>query len=154
MKKKVNPIPKGYHTVTPYLTVEGVARLIEFLKKAFGARLKERMIRSDGSIGHTEVVIGDSVVMMGDATEKYKAAPGKIYLYVKNTDLFYKKALAAGAASTMEPQDMFWGDRNAGVKDPFGNEWWIATHKEDVPPKEMKKRAESYFKKLSQTPTG
>ena len=139
--KKVNPIPKGYHTVTPYLTVEGVARLIEFLKKAFGAREKERMPRPDGTIGHAEVVIGDSVVMMGDTTEKYKAAPGKIYLYVKNTDAFYKSALAAGASSTMEPQDMFWGDRYGMVTDPFGHSWSFATHIEDVSPEEMHKRA-------------
>ncbi len=151
---KVSPIPKGYHTVTPYLTVDGVAKLIEFLKKAFDAKEKERMTRPDGTIGHAEVKIGDSMVMMGDATAVYKAAPGKIYLYVKNTDAFYRRALAAGATSTMEPQDMFWGDRNAGVKDPFGNEWWIATHKENVPPKEMKKRSEAYFKKLSQGSTG
>ncbi len=148
--KKVNPIPRGYHTVTPYLTVEGVAKLIEFLKKAFDAKEKERMTRPNGTIGHAEVKIGDSMVMMGDAMGEHKAMPGKIYLYVKNTDAFYKGALAAGAASTMEPQDMFWGDRNAGVKDPFGNEWWIATRKEKVSPKEMKKRAEAYFKKLSQ----
>ncbi|MCI0331362.1 MAG: VOC family protein [candidate division Zixibacteria bacterium] len=148
--KKVNPIPKGYHTVTPYLTVEGTAKLIEFLKKAFDAKEKERMTRPDGTIGHAEVKIGDSIVMMGDAMGGHPARPTNLYLYVKNTDAFYKRALAAGAASTMEPQDMFWGDRNAGVKDLFGNEWWIATHKENVSPKEMKKRAEAYFKKLSQ----
>jgi len=147
---KVKPIPRGYHTVTPYLVVAGVAKLIEFLKKAFDAKEKERMTRPDGTIGHAEVKIGDSIVMMGDAMGDHKPMPAALYLYLKNTDAAYKRALTAGAASAMEPQDMFWGDRNAGVKDPFGNQWWIATHKENVSPKELKKRSEAYFKKLSQ----
>ena len=147
---RVKPIPKGYHTVTPYLVVEGVAKLIDFLKKAFDAKEKVQMTRPDGSIGHAEVKIGDSIVMMGDAMGDYKAMPATLYLYLKNTDAAYKRALAAGATSAMEPQDMFWGDRNAGVKDPFGNQWWIATHKENVSPKEMKKRSEAYFNKQSQ----
>ena len=147
---RVSPIPKGYHTVTPYLTVEGVAKLIEFLKTAFDAKEKERMTRPDGSIGHAEVKIGDSIVMMGDAMGDYKPMPATLYLYVKNTNAAYKRALSAGAVSIMEPQDMFWGDRNAGVKDPFGNQWWISTHKENVSPKELKKRSEAYFKKQSQ----
>lgn len=149
--KKVNPIPKGYHTATPYLVVEGAANLIEFLKKAFDAKEKERMTRPDGTVGHAEVKIGDSIVMMGEASGENKPMPGLIYLYVKNTDAFYKKALAAGAISVMEPQKMFWGDRNAGVKDPFGNQWFISTHVENVSPKEMKRRTEDYFKKQSQS---
>ncbi len=148
--KKVNPIPKGYHTVTPYLVVESAAKLIEFLKNAFDAKEKEQMTRPDGTIGHAEVKICDSIVMMGDAMGDHKTQPGILYLYVKNTDAFYKRALAAGAISVMEPQDMFWGDRNAGVKDSFGNQWWISTHKENVSPKELKKRSEAYFKKQSQ----
>src|SRR5574341_250787 len=127
MKKKVNPIPKGYHTVTPYLVVEGVAKLIYFLKKAFDAKEKERMTRPDGTIGHAEVKIGDSMVMMGDAMGDYKPTPAAIYLYVKNTDAFYKRALAAGATSTMEPQDMCWGERYARLKVPFGDLCWMFT---------------------------
>ncbi len=144
---KVKPIPKGYHTVTPYLVVEGAAKLIDFLKKAFDAKEKERMKRPDGGIMHAEVKIGDSMIMMADAMGPYKPMPVTIYLYMKNTDTFYKRALAAGATSAMEPADMFWGDRNAGVKDAFGNQWWIATRKENVSPKELKKRAEEYSKK-------
>ncbi len=143
----VKPIPKGYHTVTPYLTVEGVAGLIEFLKKAFDAKEKERITRPDGGIMHAEVKIGDSIVMLADAMGEYKPAPVTLYLYVKNADATYKRALAAGAISEMEPADMFWGDRNAGVKDVFGNRWWMATRKEIVSLKELKKRAAEYVKK-------
>ena len=143
---RVKPIPKGYHTVTPYLVVEDAAGLINFLKKSFDAKEKERMTRPDGGIMHAEVTIGDSRVMMADAMGPYKPTPTTIYLYVKNTDATYKRTLAAGATSAMEPADMFWGDRNAGVKDPFGIQWWIATRKENVSPKELKKRAAEYWK--------
>ncbi len=152
--KKVNPIPKGYHTVTPYLVVEGAGQLMDFLKKSFGAQKKGLMPRPDGTIGHAEMKIGDSIVMLADAMGEHKPTTITIYLYVKNADAGYKKALAAGATSIMEPTDMFWGDRNAGVKDAFGNQWWIAMRKEIVPPKEMKKRSEAYFKKQSQSSTG
>lgn len=121
----VKPIPDGYHTVTPYLIVQGVAKLIDFLKQAFEAEEIHRTTRPDGTIMHAVVRIGDSVVMMGE----FKPMPGSIYLYVNDTDATYKRALQAGAASMMEPADQFYGDRNAGVKDPVGNHWWIATHK-------------------------
>jgi PhnB protein len=139
----VKPIPESYHTVTPYLTVQGVPKLIDFLKQGFEAQELERVMRPDGSIGHAEVRIGDSVVMMGEACAEWKPMPSAIYLYVNNTDAVYKRALQAGATSVMEPADQFYGDRSAGVKDPSGNHWWIATHQEDVPPAELKKRAEA-----------
>jgi uncharacterized glyoxalase superfamily protein PhnB len=143
----VKPIPDGYHTITPYLTVQGVPKLLDFLKQAFAAQEIERMMRPDGTIGHAEVRIGDSVVMTSEACDEWKPMPGAIYLYVNDTDTVYQRALQAGAISTMEPVDQFYGDRSAGVKDPSGNHWWIATHKEDVPPEELKRRAEAAMKR-------
>lgn len=137
----VKPIPEGYHSVTPYLVVPGAGRLIEFLKEAFKAEEVERMSQPDGTVLHAEVRIGDSIIMMGEASDKFPAMPAAIYLYIPDVDAVYKRALAAGAASTMEPANQFYGDRNAGVKDPSGNLWWIATHVEDVPREEMAKRA-------------
>jgi uncharacterized glyoxalase superfamily protein PhnB len=146
MTSNVKPIPDGYHTVTPYLIVEGVAGLIDFLKQAFDAVETERMPGPDGKVGHGEVRIGDSVVMMGEASGEWKPMPGSIYLYVNDTDATYKRALEAGATSVMEPADQFYGDRNAGVKDASGNMWWIATRKENVSPEELRKRAEARAK--------
>ena len=142
----VKPIPDGYHTVTPYVTVEGVAKLIDFVKQAFGATEVERMARPDGTIGHAEVRIADSIIMMGEATAQWKPMPGTIYLYVDDTDTTYKRALQAGATSLMAPADQFYGDRNAGVKDASGNVWWIATHKEDVSREELAKRMKASSK--------
>ena len=143
----VKPIPDGYHSVTPYLVVPGVARLIEFLKQAFGAIETERHARPDGAIMHAEVRIGDSVVMMGEPSGPYPAMPACVYLYVSDADATYKRAIEAGATSLMEPADQFYGDRHGGVKDPSGNTWWIATHQEDVSPEEMARRAKAYAEK-------
>jgi PhnB protein len=142
----VRPIPEGFHTVTPYLTVEGVAKLLEFLKEVFDAQVTERVERPDGTVGHAEVRIGDSMIMMGEAQDG-KTMPGSLYVYVSDTDATYRRALQAGATSLMEPADQFYGDRNAGVQDPAGNRFWIATHIEDVPPEEMARRAEEAFAK-------
>ena len=142
----VKPIPEGYHTVTPYLTVQGAAKLVDFLKQAFGAEEIFRTTGPDGTIRHAEVRIGDSVVMMAEPRGEWKPMPGAIYLYVNDTDAAYKRALQAGATSLMEPADQFYGDRSAGVKDPVGNHWWIATHIEDVPPAELAKREEAFMK--------
>jgi len=142
----VPAIPKGYHSVTPYLMIGGAARLIDFLKQAFDATETERFSGPDGSIMHAEVKIGDSVVMLGEPRDESQRMPGSIYLYVKDTDECYRRALQAGASSMMEPADQFYGDRSAGVKDPTGNVWWIATHIEDVPPEEMKRRMEATLK--------
>ncbi len=143
----VSPIPKGYHSITPYLIVPGVSKLIEFLREAFGAVVTEPpMTRPDGAVTHAEVKIGDSIVMMGEPMGPWKAMPCMLYLYVSDADEVYRKALKAGAISLQEPADQFYGDRNAGVQDPSGNMWWIGTHKEDVPPEEMAKRAEAAMK--------
>jgi PhnB protein len=111
------------------------------MKQAFDAREVERMAMPDGTIRHAEVKVGDSMIMMGDAGGDWKAMPASLYLYVDDADATYRRALQAGATSLMEPADQFYGDRNAGVKDPVGNIWWIATHKEDVAPEEIKRRA-------------
>ncbi len=141
------PIPDGYHTVTPYLTVRGAAKVIDFLAQAFGAeRPTETIKRPDGSIMHAQVKIGDSRVMIAEENEMAKAAPATLYLYVPNVDSAYQQAIKAGGKSIMEPMDMFYGDRSGGVKDPSGNSWFLATHKEDVKPQEMQKRAEAFYK--------
>ena len=128
----VKPIREGFHTVTPYLMVREAAQLIDFVKQAFAAT---ELFRGTGSAGgiHAEVRIGDSMVMIGGAgTWNGEPMPAAIYLYMDDVDAVYKRALQAGAASLSEPADQPYGDRIAGVKDPFGNVWYIATHIEDV----------------------
>lgn len=142
----VNPIPEGYHTVTPYLIVEDVDRCIDFMRAAFGAEEKERVPGKDGRTGHGEVLIGDSHVMLGRAQEEYPARPCMLYLYVPNTDTTYRQALAAGATSLQEPADMFYGDRNAGVRDADGNSWYIATRQENLTPEELAERAKEHMR--------
>ncbi len=136
----VNAIPEGYHTVTPYLTVRGAAGLIDFVKMALGAEERLRMPGPDGTVGHAEVMIGDSVVMLADAAEEPR--PSTLHLYVEDADATYERALAAGATSEREPRDEFYGDRMAGVRDAYGNIWWFATHREDISDEEMVARAE------------
>jgi PhnB protein len=141
------PVPDGYHTVTPYLTVRGASKVIDFLKQAFGAELAyEPMKRPDGTVMHAEVTIGDSRVMLADENEMAKATTSSLYLYVPNVDSMYQRAVKAGGNSIMEPTDMFYGDRTGSVKDPSGNTWSIATHKEDLAPQELAKRAEAFMK--------
>jgi len=142
----VNPVPDGHHTVTPYLTVRDAAKIIDFLKQAFGAKITyEPLKRPDGTIMHAEITIGDSSVMIAEESEMAKATPSSLYLYVPNVDSVYQQAVKAGGETMMEPTDMFYGDRCGGVKDPSGNSWMIATHKEDIAPPEMAKRAEAFF---------
>jgi uncharacterized glyoxalase superfamily protein PhnB len=141
----VKPIPDGYHSVTPILSGPGVAKLLDFLQQAFGAQERERLVRPDGTIMHAEVRIGDSLVMMGEPVGSTQPMCGALYLYVHDVDAVYQRALQAGATSTREPADQFYGDRSAGIKDPLGNHWWIATHKEDVPPEEIARRAEAFM---------
>lgn len=143
----VKPIPDGYHTVTPYLTVRGAAKVIDFLKQAFDAKTAHEPFKGpDGKIVHAEVQIGDSRVMIAEESEMAKATPSSLYLYVPDVDSVYKQAIKAGGKTEMEPADMFYGDRSGSVKDPSGNSWTIATHKEDVAPQEMEKRAQAFFK--------
>ena len=139
--------PDGYHAVTPYLVVDGAARLIDFLEEVFDAQEVERLAAPGGRIGHAELRIGDSVVMLGDAHGEHKPLQTMLYVYVDDADAIYQRALAAGATSVQAPVDQFYGDRSGGVKDAFGNLWWIATHIEDVPPAELKRRAEAAMEK-------
>jgi uncharacterized glyoxalase superfamily protein PhnB len=147
METDVKPIPEGYHAITPYLTVEGASRLIEFLEQAFQAETRFQMPDADGRIRHAELRIGDSMVMIAEAHGPWKAMPASLYLYVPDTDAFYRRAIEAGGTSILEPADQFYGDRNAGVKDPSGNIWYLATHVEDVSPEEMKRRHELHLEK-------
>jgi PhnB protein len=147
----VKSIPDGYHTVTPYLLVQGADKLIDFVKKAFDAKEIDRYAMPDGSVGHAEIRLGDSVIMLSEAMgEEYKPTTAGIHLYVENCDAIYQRALNAGATSTMQPADQFYGDRSAGVKDPFGNHWWIATHKEDLSKEEITKRMDDHMKTQAQ----
>ncbi len=142
----VKPVPDGYHTVTPYIVVADVDEFLDFLKAAFGATEKERMPGQDGQTAHAEVLIGDSHVMTGSAHQGWPVTLCMIYLYVPDTDATYTQALEAGAKSVQEPTDMFYGDRNAVVKDPAGNTWCIATHQEDLTPEELARRAEELMR--------
>jgi PhnB protein len=137
---KIKPIPSGYHSVTPYLVVDGAPKLLDFVKRAFNAEELSRMNGPDGRVAHAEVKIGDSIVMMSDSTKEFPPAQTQLYVYVDDTDTTYKRALESGAVKVQEPKNQFYGDRNASVRDPLGNIWGIGTHVEDVSPEEMKKR--------------
>lgn len=139
----VKPIPEGFHALTPYLLVSDGVKFIEFLKKAFGAKEIHRSMQPDGRLMHAQMQIGDSFLMMGEPMGEYKAMPASIYVYTEDTDALYRRALAAGATSAMEPADQFYGDRSGGVKDAWGNLWWIATHIEDVSLEEINERVKS-----------
>lgn len=145
----VKPIPDGYHSVTPYLIAPDAARLMKFLEEAFDAKERFRMDRPDGKIGHAELQIGDSVLMLADAAGEWQATASTIHLYVEDADATYRRAVSAGGASVRELATQFYGDRSGGVKDPAGNTWWISTHVEDVPPDELAKRAEAWMKQNS-----
>jgi PhnB protein len=142
-KAAVRPIPEGYRSVTPYLIVREASKLIEFLQKAFLARERFRSPLPDGTIQHAEVMIGDSVVMLADAGGPWKPMQANINLYVEDCDGTYRRAMEAGGKSLREPATQFYGDRSAGVEDPWGNLWWISTHVEDVPAEEMERRAKA-----------
>jgi PhnB protein len=151
------PIPEGYHTVTPYLAVDDAAQAIEYYKNAFGAKERVRMDAPGGKIGHAELEIGDSLVMLSDPFPQASTKPPKelggtsasVFMYVKDVDAVVKQAVDAGAEVTMEVSDQFWGDRFGSVKDPFGHLWSIATHVEDVPPEEMAERAKEAMAAMS-----
>ncbi len=140
MNETVRPIPEGYHTVTPYLIAADAHRLLEFLEKAFDAKVLFRSLRETGEVGHAELQIGDSRLMLSGSQPQWPAMPCAIYLYVENCDALYAQAIAAGAKAIQEPADMFYGDRHGGVTDPVGNQWWIATHIEDVSHEELARR--------------
>lgn len=151
MANTVNPIPEGYHSVTPYLIIKNAADAIDFYKSAFGAIELFRMPQPDGKIGHAEIKIGDSPIMLADEFPEMKyvspqtlgGSPVSLMIYVEDVDTVFKRAIDAGASEQKPVQDQFYGDRSGSLTDPFGHVWHIATHKEDVAPEEMEKRAKA-----------
>ena len=147
--RAVRPIPQGHPAVSPYLIVEGAARALEFYRKAFGAKELMRHAGPDGRIGHAEVRIGDSIVMLADehpevnarSPKAFGGSPVRLHVYVKDVDAVTRQAIAAGAKVVRPVQDQFYGDRNGTLEDPFGHEWHVSTHIEDVSPAELRKRA-------------
>lgn len=133
--------PEGYNTVTPYLVVEGAAAVIDFAVNVLGAKELLRMPGPSGTIGHAELQIGDSKVMLADAPSADKLSPAMLHLYLEDSDAAYRRALAAGATSLREPTNEFYGDRVSAVRDTAGNQWYFATHVEDVSEEEMARRA-------------
>jgi PhnB protein len=150
----VHHIPEGYHTATPYLIVKGAAQAIEFYKQAFGAVELFRFPVPDGRLGHAEIKVGDSPIMLADEApdmgyrgpQALGGTPVSVLLYVKDVDAQYQKAVAAGATVRKPVQDQFYGDRSGTLEDPFGHVWTLATHKEDVSPEEMQRRLEAFVK--------
>src|SRR4029077_12205242 len=146
---KTNYIPKGYNAVTPYLVIKGAAKAIEYYKNVFGATVVVRMDGPDGQVGHAELQIGDSRIMLADrnlkmghpSAEIIGASPVSLYVYVPDCDKVFEKAIAEGAKIQKPVEDQFYGDRSGFLRDPFGHYWGIATHVEDVSPQEMDKRA-------------
>ncbi|HYK90844.1 MAG TPA: VOC family protein [Acidobacteriota bacterium] len=162
MPGQVKPIPEGYHTVTPYLSVNDAARAIDFYKRAFGAQEIGRMEGPPGKIGHAEIQIGDSKIMLADESPRsdcrspqtLKGSTVNLFLYVRDVDSVFNQAVAAGAKAVAPPVDMFWGDRYGKLTDPFGHSWSVATHKEDVAPAEMQRRAKTEMAKMEQQTKG
>ena len=159
MAKAASPVPAGYHTVTPQLTLDNAAQTIDWYKKALGAEEVSRHASPDGKIMHAELKIGDSRIMVNDVMPGMKGpkafggSPASLWLYVENCDALFDRAVGAGAKVQMPMADQFWGDRGGAVADPAGYTWWIATRKEDVPPAEMERRATEFFKQMAQTTT-
>ena len=153
MASTVKPIPDQYRGATPYLCIKGAAKALEFYKKAFGASEVMRLAQPDGRIGHAEIKIGDALIMLADefpemgfkSPQTLGGSPVTIHFYVQNVDAVFKQALAAGGESRRPVADQFYGDRSGQLVDPFGHVWSIATHKEDVSPEEMQKRAAALF---------
>ena len=155
--KKVQPIPQGYHAVTAYLSVQNGAQALDYYKRAFGAKELVRMPMPDGKVGHAEVKIGDSHVMLADempsmgflGPQSRGGTTVQLHLYVTDVDATVQKAVAAGGKLTRPVEDKFYGDRAGTVEDPFGHVWYIATHTQDLSPAEIRRRAEREAKKAS-----
>ena len=154
MSSSVRPVPEGYHSVTPYLAVDGAAEAIEFYKKAFGASEVMRMAAPGGKVGHGEIEIGDSRIMVADeypdmgfrGPKAYGGTPVTLHLYVEDVDAVARRAVAAGAKELRPVMDQFYGDRSGTFEDPYGHVWHISTHKEDIPADELKRRADEAMK--------
>ena len=154
---KVKPIPDGYHNVTAYLVIDGAAKAIDFYKKVFGATEKMRMPSPGGKVGHAELTLGDSMIMLADehaemghrAPHAYGGSAVSLLVYVPDADATVKIAIAGGAKVIRPVENQFYGDRMGTIEDPFGHQWSVATHVEDVPPEEMAKRAAAAMGKQS-----
>ncbi len=142
----VKPIPDGYHTVTPYLMIAGADRFIAFMQTVFGAIVSEQLLQPDGRIGHTELRVGDSLIMLSEVRAGQNATPIMLHIYVEDVDAAFARAVAAGGKAVSPPADQFYGDRSGGVIEPSGNTIWMATHIEDVPPAELQRRATKQHK--------
>jgi PhnB protein len=153
----VKPIPEGYQSVIPALSIEGAAEAIEFYKRAFGAKERSRMLGPGNTIAHAEIEIGDSVVMVNDPFPQSSVRPPTelggtsigLFCYVEDVDATFKQAIDAGAESVMEVEDQFWGDRFGSVRDPYGHSWSLATHIEDVSPEEMEERSRQFMEAMA-----
>lgn len=155
----VNPIPKGFHSVTPSLVVQNAAKAIEFYKKALGAEELMRMPTPDGKIGHAELKIGDSIIFISDefpnmgvtkSPQTLGGCTGTLNLYVEDVDSVFQRAVNAGGKASMPVADMFWGDRYGLLTDPFGHTWGIATHKADLSPQDIDRRAKEFYANMAQ----
>jgi PhnB protein len=158
MNTKVKPIPDGFHTLTPYLSVKGAAQAIDFYKRAFGAKERFRMPGPDGkTLGHAEVVIGDSILMLADefpqcgntSPQSLKGTSVSLLIYVEDVDSAFKRAVDAGGKVLMPVENKFYGERSGCLEDPFGHQWTLMTHVEDVPPEEMQKRMKEFAAKMA-----
>jgi PhnB protein len=160
MTHHVKPVPEGYHTATPVLIVDDAGRALEFYSKALGAKERMRTVGPGGKVAHAEFQIGDSVFMLADempemgsrSPKHFGGSPGGVWLYVPDVDATYRQATGAGATSISAPTDMFWGDRHARIRDPFGHEWSMASHTEDVTPPEMERRAKEFYAQMANRP--
>ncbi len=157
MAGKAKPVPEGFHTLSPHLTVRDAAKAIEFYQKAFGAEVKGVHYTPDRKVMHASLKIGDSMLMLneefpqmgGRSPEALGGSPVTINLYVEDVDRLFSQAVAAGAKATMPLADQFWGDRYGQVVDPFGHHWALGTHKEDVAPEEMERRGKAIFAEMA-----
>ena len=151
----VKPIPQGYTSVTPSITVTDANKAIDFYKKALGATEREKFEGPDRKIMHAEIQIGTSIIMLGDevmgqrSAQSYGGSPASFYVYVEDCDAAFKKALSAGGKQIVPVTDMFWGDRMGAFEDPFGYKWNLATHTKDMSPEEMKKAGEAWMKEMA-----
>ena len=156
MAKNAPPVPKGYHTVTPSLFVAGAAKALEFYKKALGAEELMRFEGPDGKIMHAEFKVGDSIVMLADEMPEYGGkgpksiggTPVSFFVYGENVDAAWRRAVDAGAKEVVPLSDQFWGDRTGCLQDPFGHQWWLAQHVQDLTPEELRKNAEAHFSQM------
>jgi PhnB protein len=157
MSKAAKPVPPGYHTITPQLTLDNAAQTMDWYKKALGAEELSRSQGPDGKIMHAELKIGDSRfmvndVMMGKGPHAFGGSPASMWLFVDDSDALYNRAVSAGAKVQMQIADQFWGDRAGAISDPAGYTWWIATRKEDLTQMEMQTRAAEFFKQQQAQP--